>query len=114
MRCDSDSTALAWPTNNLTLPSIHAPPVQGLGTAADRLLAIVDRNRDLFLVHPARRATVKLASSVDAASWHDGCAMLAAVVDGQLAVWLHPGVAFLDPGLLEATRSVRGDRCAVA
>jgi len=88
-----------------TQPTLHQAP----STAADRLLALVDRNRDLFLIHTAKRASVKLASSVDAAAWHDASPMLAAIVDGRLAVWYHPMVAFVDPGLLDATRSVRSD-----
>lgn len=87
---------------------------QAPGTAAERLLAIVDRNRDLHLVHLAQRASAKLASNVDAAAWHDSAPMLAAVVDGRLVVWQHPGVAFADAALLEATRAARGERCAFA
>ena len=58
----------------------------------------------------AHRVSAKLASNVDAAAWHDSCPMLAAVADGKLMVWQHPGAAFADEGLLEACRVVRGDR----
>ncbi|KAI8462988.1 MAG: intraflagellar transport protein 80 [Monoraphidium minutum] len=95
-------------------PIAHGVEIQQValsqaGTASERLLAVVDRNRDLTLIHVGRRAAAKLASNVDAAAWHDVCPMLAAVVDGRLMVWHHPGVAFVDAGLLDDTRTVRGD-----
>lgn len=50
---------------------------------------------------------VRLAGNVSSpAVWHDTAPMLAAVVDGQLVVWYHPGAAFVDHQLLQATRCV--------
>lgn len=54
-----------------------------------------------------QRRLVKLASNVSSPPvWHDTAPMLAAVVDGQLVVWYHPGAAYVDQQLLQATRCV--------
>lgn len=54
-----------------------------------------------------QRRLVKLASNVASPPvWHDSAPMLAAVIDGQLVVWYHPGAAFVDQQLLQATRCV--------
>lgn len=98
----------------MALTDLCAPPfisAQAPCAADDRLLAVVDAAGDLFVVHPARRAAVRLAANVTAAAWHDAAPMLAAVADGRLAVWHDPAAAFFDEALLEAARSVRGDRC---
>lgn len=120
------------------------------GTAADRLLALLDSNGDLFVTRPLvssttpataagagpggsgsqvtaaglitasglvaqgssqqqlqRRRLVKLAGSVTTPPvWHEAAPILAAIVDGQLLVWCHPGAAFQDAELLQATRVV--------
>jgi hypothetical protein len=52
-----------------------------------------------------RRRLVKLASNVTSPPvWHDTAPMLAAVVDGRLMVWYHPGAAYVDQQLLQDTR----------
>lgn len=54
-----------------------------------------------------RHRMVKLATHVTGGPvWHSSAPMLAAVVDGQLVVWYHPGAAFVDHGLLQATRCI--------
>ncbi len=58
-------------------------PVQA-GTASDRQLIFIDRNRDLYVMTVAKREPAKLASMVDSAAWHDSTGMLAAMVDQKL------------------------------
>lgn len=54
-----------------------------------------------------QQRVVKLAANVASAPvWHSTAPMLAAVVDGQLMVWYHPGAAFVDQDLLLASRCV--------
>lgn len=96
------------------------------GTASDRLLALVDSNGDLYITKvlissnrvnskaasaaAAGQQILKLATNVcGSAVWHNSAPMLAAMVDGQLAVWYHPGAAFVDRDLLGATKCLHTD-----
>jgi len=106
------------------------------GTAAERCVAILDTNNDLYLLKPLAtgitngssvtgpsgkpvavhgnqqqtNGLVKLASNVSSPPmWHDSAPLLAAVVDGQLVVWYNPAVACVDGDLLRATRRTHGD-----
>jgi intraflagellar transport protein 80 len=67
-------------------------------------LAIVDRQRELHLLHVTKRRCVKLAANVDCCCWHDTAPLLAAIVDGVLTVWFWPEVVWVDPELLQETR----------
>eukprot|EP00741_Cyanophora_paradoxa_P010393 tig00020531_g10051.t1 len=75
------------------------------GGAGDRKLALVDRNRDLYVTPCGRVQPVKLAGMVDSARWHERTEALALLADGRLRAHFYPSVAYVDRGLLEATRS---------
>ncbi len=95
------------------LTSLRTPPLHlntQSGTATERQLLILDRNRDLHLLHVRKRTCIKLAAMVDSARWHDEAPMVAAVVDCKVAVWYHPGVVWTDRDLLDQTKFVRSDR----
>uniref|UniRef100_A0A061RJ59 Intraflagellar transport protein 80-like n=1 Tax=Tetraselmis sp. GSL018 TaxID=582737 RepID=A0A061RJ59_9CHLO len=83
------------------------------GGLPERRLLLLDRNRDLFIravsssSAAAAAGAVKLGSMVDSAVWHDASDMLAAMVDGRLAVWYYPEVVYTDRDLLPVTRTSR-------
>lgn len=80
-----------------------------VGTAHERRMAVVDRNRDLFLVNIQRVGgmgrAVKLGGMVQSLCWNDGANMLAALQDAKFTVWFYPAVVFFDRDLQSATIS---------
>jgi len=78
----------------------------------DRRIAILDRNRDLFItpVVPQSgifRGMYKLQTQVDTMMWNDTSDMLCAIADGRLFVWYYPNVVFVDRDLLPSTTSIK-------
>jgi len=74
------------------------------GSGADRTIAILDKNKDLYLtkaVHPDR--TEKLGAMVDSFMWNDSTDMLIALIDEKLVVYIYPSVCFVDKDLLPKT-----------
>merc|ERR1712070_6114 len=77
------------------------------GLGSERKLALLDRNRGLYITPVHRSQLVKLGSMVDTFIWHPTTDMLSAVMDGKLCVWHYPNVVYIDPDLINATKSVR-------
>ena len=77
------------------------------GLGSERKVAILDRNRDLYITPVHRSHLMKLGSMVDTFMWHAKTDMLAAVMDGKLCVWYYPNVVYVDPDLMTSTKSVR-------
>eukprot|EP00795_Rhopilema_esculentum_P016996 gene16996-8500_t len=77
------------------------------GPGTERKLAIIDKNRDLY-IRTVRQVgapkTTKLSTMVSTMAWNDSVNMLAAVADNKVTVWYYPNVAFVDPDI--ATRTV--------
>lgn len=78
----------------------------------DRRVAIIDRNRDLYItpVIPQSgifRGMYKLQTQVDTMIWNDTSDMLCAIADGRLVVWYYPNVVFVDRDLLPSTTSMK-------
>lgn len=77
------------------------------GTAGERRLAIIDKNRDLYLtsvrVFGTDRKTVKLGTMIMSLSWNDQTNMLAALADGKFTVWYYPSAVYVDRDLLPKT-----------
>lgn len=76
------------------------------GSGADRKIAILDKNKDLYLtkaMHSDRSGTEKLGSMVDTFSWNDSTDMLIALVDEKLVIYIYPSVVFVDKDLLPKT-----------
>ncbi|KAJ1520245.1 hypothetical protein ONE63_004452 [Megalurothrips usitatus] len=81
------------------------------GSAADRLIAFVDRSHDLFLasVHgTGQRKFGKLGKMVQSLRWNCSINILAAIQDTTLTVWYYPAVIFSDKRIVEKT-CVRND-----
>ncbi|XP_063236778.1 intraflagellar transport protein 80 homolog isoform X2 [Bacillus rossius redtenbacheri] len=80
------------------------------GPPAERQLALVDRNRDLYLRHvhgPAHRSLRKLAPMVQSLCWNSDTNVLATVQDTSLTVWFFPAVLHVDSQLVKRTVLVR-------
>ncbi|CAH1781800.1 unnamed protein product [Owenia fusiformis] len=77
------------------------------GPANERRLAIVDRNRDLYLVSVrvfgTQRKIVKLGTMIHSVAWNDQTNMLAAMADGKFIVWYYPNAALVDKDLITKT-----------
>ncbi|XP_046852298.1 intraflagellar transport protein 80 homolog [Xenia sp. Carnegie-2017] len=74
--------------------------VNQCGSISSRQLAIIDKNRDLFIItvqsfgSALRKA--KLGTMVSSISWNDSSNMLAAFEDGIFTVWCYPEVILVD------------------
>lgn len=77
------------------------------GPTISRQLAIVDRNRDLYVAYTMKGQFKKLGTMVDTMRWNEDTNMLAAVMDGKFAVWYYPTVMFIDEDIVEETKLVR-------
>ncbi|KAG8294840.1 Intraflagellar transport protein 80 [Homalodisca vitripennis] len=82
------------------------------GSAADRQMAFVDRNRDLFLASvpqrgPVQRKVDKLGVMVQSICWNSHINVLSGMQDTALTVWYYPSVLFVDPRLTRRTIVVK-------
>ncbi|XP_076095976.1 intraflagellar transport protein 80 homolog [Mytilus galloprovincialis] len=77
------------------------------GPATERRLAIVDKNRDLYVtsvrVFGGERKTHKLGNMIQSLAWNDSANMLAAFADSKFTVWYYPNVVFVDRDLINRT-----------
>ncbi|XP_014664680.1 PREDICTED: intraflagellar transport protein 80 homolog [Priapulus caudatus] len=77
------------------------------GPMSERRLALIDKNRDLYLATVRTFGTahkvMKLAVMIQSMSWNDDTNMLAALQDGRFTVWVYPNTAFVDQALLPKT-----------
>jgi intraflagellar transport protein 80 len=73
------------------------------GPATARKLAIVDRNRDLYITPVHKPALVKLAAMVGTCMWNESNGMLAAHTDDKVVVWTYPNVVYVDRDLTDKT-----------
>jgi len=74
------------------------------GSGADRSIAILDKNKDLYLtkaMHSGR--TEKLWAMGDTFMWNDSTDMLIALIDEKLQIFIYPAVVFVDKDLLAKT-----------
>jgi len=78
---------------------------------SDRLLSIIDRNRDLYITPMRNPNFVKIGSMCDSAKWHHTTGMLAAMMDRQFVVWYYPNVVHIDRELLSVTKLTKDARC---
>ncbi|CAD7959088.1 unnamed protein product [Amoebophrya sp. A25] len=68
-----------------------------------RFVAILDKNKDLYLFPAHKPHLEKLGSMVDDFLWNDATDMLVALVDQTLSCFLYPSVVFVDNTLLPLT-----------
>jgi len=74
------------------------------GHASERYLAVIDKNRDLYLV-PVKTPTLgkKLAAMIQCVRWNQQFNMLCGLRDNKLLVWLYPKTLFVDVNILNST-----------
>lgn len=77
------------------------------GQVSGRQLAIIDKNRDLYLtpvkhIGPAERL-VKLGTMITTMAWNDNTNMLSAFQDGRFIVWYYPSAVYVDQDILHKT-----------
>ncbi|KAF5404668.1 Intraflagellar transport protein 80 [Paragonimus heterotremus] len=77
------------------------------GPPLDRRMALLDRNKDLYLmsvrVFGTSRKLVKLCTMATSMVWSETSNLLAAVANENLTIWFYPNVAFIDNDLLAMT-----------
>merc|ERR550537_2167503 len=74
------------------------------GSGVDRKVAILDKNKDLYLTKAMNAdKTEKLGAMVDTFVWNDSTDMLIALVDEKLVIYIFPSVVFVDKDLLPKT-----------
>lgn len=80
--------------------------VDQCGSSIHRKFAVLDKNKDLYLVsiHDGKNTrNVKLGAMICSHSWNDSGSILAALQEGKLIVWNHPAIAWVDRSLLPQT-----------
>ncbi len=74
------------------------------GTANERKLAFVDKNRDLYITNVRvignNRKINKLGTNIHNFVWNDAYNMLAGLADSRFTIWYYPGVVYVDKNLL--------------
>lgn len=77
------------------------------GPSSDRKVALIDRNRDLYLTSVRRlgkeHSVHKIGTMVHTMAWNDSANILCGIQDNQFAVWYYPSAVFVDKGLLTKT-----------
>ena len=100
-RVFGDGTPLV---HKLEIQDIHLSKV---GSIADRYLALIDKNHDVYLSHVNKDGSeyklIKLASMVQSLQWNTSVNMLCGLCDSSLKVWFYPPVVFVDPAILSST-----------
>ncbi|KAJ3590817.1 hypothetical protein NHX12_008765, partial [Muraenolepis orangiensis] len=82
------------------------------GPSNERKIALIDKNRDLYL-SPVRRLgrdsnICKIGALVHTMAWNDAANLLCAIQDDQqLTVWCYPGVVLVDRELLPKTLHIK-------
>lgn len=75
------------------------------GSGSDRKIAILDKNKDLYLTQALQAdKTEKLGAMVDTFMWNDSTDMLVALMDEKLVNFIYPTVVFVDKDLLPKTQ----------
>ncbi|KAK3095326.1 hypothetical protein FSP39_013242, partial [Pinctada imbricata] len=73
------------------------------GPPTERRMAIIDKNRDLYLTSVRTfgtdRKSVKLGNMIQSLQWNDSANMLAALADGKFTVWYYPNSVYVDRDL---------------
>ncbi|CAN7997549.1 unnamed protein product [Ixodes pacificus] len=80
------------------------------GPSIQRKLAVLDKNKDLYLVSLRNEKnvdSVKLGVMIGSLCWNDTASILAALQEGKLIIWNHPAAAFVDRSLLPQTVTER-------
>ncbi len=70
-----------------------------------RMLAIIDKNKDLFITKVSKPSFFKLGNMVETFAWNDENELLVALMDSKLVVWYYPHAVFVDDELGPLSRN---------
>uniref|UniRef100_A0AAR2IHX4 Intraflagellar transport 80 homolog (Chlamydomonas) n=1 Tax=Pygocentrus nattereri TaxID=42514 RepID=A0AAR2IHX4_PYGNA len=77
------------------------------GPSSDRKIALIDKNRDLYLTSVRRlgreHSMHKIGTMVHTMAWNDSANILCGIQDNQFAVWYYPSAVCVDKDLLPKT-----------
>ncbi|KAL7842751.1 hypothetical protein SRHO_G00244400 [Serrasalmus rhombeus] len=77
------------------------------GPSSDRKIALIDKNRDLYLTSVRRlgreHSMHKIGTMVHTMAWNDSANILCGIQDSQFAVWYYPSAVCVDKDLLPKT-----------
>mmetsp|Transcript_9747 Transcript_9747/g.36287 ORF Transcript_9747/g.36287 Transcript_9747/m.36287 type:complete len:855 (-) Transcript_9747:37-2601(-) len=98
--------------HNMEIMEVH---LNQMGSSDNRMLAFVDRNRDLYITLLKSRnlpdlhefVNYKICTMVDSVSWNDSTDMLVACSDQKLTVWYYPLMFYVDKDLLPKVRATK-------
>jgi intraflagellar transport protein 80 len=76
---------------------------QNSGTG--RLLALVDKNRDMYMSKVNKPTFHKLGSMIDTFAWNDENDLMISIMDSKLTIWYYPSAVFVDEDLVPLARS---------
>ncbi|KAI9344345.1 WD40-repeat-containing domain protein [Obelidium mucronatum] len=88
----------------LTCEAIEIALNHVIGPSGCRQLAIVDKNREMFITPVYKPDLKKIGTMVDTFSWNDEADMISAIVDWKFMVWYYPNVVFIDADIEPMTR----------
>lgn len=72
-----------------------------------RHLALVDKNRDLFLTKVVKPILHKLGAIIEAFAWNDENDLLVTIMDTKFVVWYYPTAIFIDEEVAPIARHER-------
>jgi intraflagellar transport protein 80 len=78
--------------------SLNKPP------GGVRLLAILDKHRDLFLAKVVKPVFYKIGSIIETFAWNDDSDLLIAIMDSKLIIWYYPSAIFVDQDIAPLAR----------
>ncbi|KAG9348323.1 hypothetical protein JZ751_002058 [Albula glossodonta] len=77
------------------------------GMSTDRKIALIDKNRDLYLTSVRRfgreQKISKIGTMVHTMAWNDSANILCGIQDDSFTVWYYPNAVFIDRDLLPKT-----------
>ncbi|KAJ3086032.1 Intraflagellar transport protein 80 [Quaeritorhiza haematococci] len=78
--------------------------VAAAGGLSHRMLAVIDKNRDLWITPVLKPQFKKIGTMVDTFAWNAESDLIAAMVDGKFVVWYYPYAVFVDEDIAPLTR----------
>ncbi len=89
---------------DIALSQSSSKSSKNYASVAGRQLALVDKNRDIWLMSLVKGYPKKLGSMVDSFAWNDEMDMIAAIADGKCIVWYYPDAIFIDEDIAHLTK----------
>ncbi|KAI9144555.1 hypothetical protein BKA69DRAFT_1122387 [Paraphysoderma sedebokerense] len=75
-----------------------------VGPTMNRMLVLIDKNRNLYVTPVNRPELKKLGTMVDSFKFHEDTPMLSVIMDGKFVIWYCPYVMFIDQDLIHGAK----------